>query len=655
MGPQPVRGSGKKQNPPLSKNQIKSKSGSLPEKRIGIILILFILVFTGFIFSPTLNNDFISTWDDGVYVTDNLIIHQLNTTSVKAMFTTPLNGTYVPLPLLSFAIEYRFFKLNPYPYHVTNLLLHLLCVFLVFQLLRFLKLKPVYAAIGTILFAIHPLRVESVAWITERKDLLFGLFYLLSMICYIQYLESKKNRLLFLSGSLLFFIFALLSKIQAVTLPLSLLLIDYYRMRDLKIRLVIEKVPYFTLSLVFGIAGIFILKNQGVLDAYQNHSLVDRVFLGLYGLSAYIIKFVAPLKSCLVYPYPDKTGSFLPFLYYLSPVFLVIILFLVYKSLRFTRVIAFGFVFFIFNIMFLLQILGAGHAFIADRFTYIPYIGLGFIVAWFLQNTYTSKKHFKHLVSGLIIVMVAGFSYLTYSRCIVWQNSETIWTDVMNKYPMLHISYENRGNYLAQHGRHDQALKDFMALERFNSKNPKVYSNLGNLYGILEQFDKSLASYSKAISMDSNTYEAFMNRGITYAHMKELPKAIADFNKALELKPNTHEILVNRAFAYLEMGEFAKSIQDYTYLIKNSEPTEDFYLKRGLALFRLGKFTESINDFNACLAINPGNTIASMNISVIFNELQKFDSAMIFAQMTKAKGGTVDQNYLDKLQSRLKR
>jgi len=322
--------------------------------------------------------------------------------------------------------------------------------------------------------------------------------------------------------------------------------------------------------------------------------------------------------------------------------------------MRYTRSVVFGFVFFVFNIMFLLQILGAGHAFISDRFSYIPYMGLGFIIAWYLEKVYVSKKTFRHIVSGLIIIMITGFSVLTFARCIVWKNSETIWTDVMEQYPKLHVSYLNRGTYLAEHGKPEKALKDFMILEQYNSKDRNVYSNMGNLYGLLGQFDKSLKAYSRAISIDSNAFEAYLNRGITYAKMKELPRAIIDFNKAQSIKPNSHEILVNRAYAYLEMNEYEKSIKDYTFLINNFEPNDDNYLKRGLAFFRLGKYIESISDFKKCLLVNQQNTTASLNISIIYNEMQKFDSAMIFARKTKAIGGSVDQNYLDKLQKKVK-
>ena len=222
-----------------------------------LFLAIAILALTFIAFLPSLKNDFISTWDDDQFVTANLLIRQLSYTSLKAMFSTPVIGAYVPIPLLSFAIEYHFFGLAPPPYHISNLLLHLGCTILVFYFFRLLKLNNLYAALGALVFGIHPMHVESVAWITERKDLLYGLFYLCSMIFYLLYIQKQNRRWRLISLSILFFILSLFSKIQAVVLPVSLLLIDYYLKRHFTFKVVLEKIPFFILSLLFGIAGVF--------------------------------------------------------------------------------------------------------------------------------------------------------------------------------------------------------------------------------------------------------------------------------------------------------------------------------------------------------------------------------------------------------------
>ena len=172
-------------------------------------LTIIILGITFIVFFPSLKNDFMPTWDDEKYVTNNPVIRDLNFTNIRQIFTKPVNGTYVPLPLLTFAFEFNLFGNNPLPFHASNLILHLICTFLVFQLFRLLKLDLIYAAFGALLFGIHPMRVESVAWITERKDVLYGCFYLISIIGYIKYTREQKQTSKFFILSFISFILAL--------------------------------------------------------------------------------------------------------------------------------------------------------------------------------------------------------------------------------------------------------------------------------------------------------------------------------------------------------------------------------------------------------------------------------------------------------------
>jgi len=228
---------------------------------------LLVLILTFFALSPVLKNGFINTWDDEKYVTSDPIIQAPGLSGVGAMFTHQVNGSYVPLPLLTFAIEYHLFGMNPVPFHVTNLLLHLLCTFLVFRLLLMFRLDLRMAAFGALLFGIHPMHVESVAWITERKDVLYGAFYLTSLLMYLKHLQTPRgNRYLLLC--FLFFFLSLLSKIEAVTLPLVMLLFDYFENRKLHWRRVTEKWPFFHFSLLIGLIGIFIIYRVGIREAH---------------------------------------------------------------------------------------------------------------------------------------------------------------------------------------------------------------------------------------------------------------------------------------------------------------------------------------------------------------------------------------------------
>ena len=245
-----------------------------------------ILVLTFISFFPSLKGDFMQTWDDEKYVTANPVIRELNAGTIRQMFTRPVNGTYVPLPLLTYAVNYKLSGDSPMPFHATSLFFHLLSTLLVFMILRLLNIDLLYAAFGALLFGIHPMRIESVAWISERKDVMYGFFYLAAVFAYIRYLNDPARRPKLLLYSILLFLGALLSKIEAVTLPLTLLLVDYILKRPYSIRLLKEKIPYFALSLFFGLLGIFIIYRIGLhtpefLKTNKDISISERFFYGL--------------------------------------------------------------------------------------------------------------------------------------------------------------------------------------------------------------------------------------------------------------------------------------------------------------------------------------------------------------------------------------
>ena len=418
------------EKPPVKKAAVKAAFTDKP-----LFLAIVILALTFVVFLPVFSSDFLSTWDDSDYITNNLMIRAINFHTLKAMFSSQIGGTYVPLPLLSYAIEYKLFGLSSTAFHFTNLLIHLFCTLFVFEIFRRLGIKPLYAALGALLFGIHPMGVESVAWVTERKDLLYTFFYLASIIAYLNYLKKDTRKLINLGVSWSLFLLALLSKIQAVSLPLVLLAIDFYMRRPVRLKLLVEKVPFFILSLGFGIAGIFILKNMGALKINEMYTLQERLFFGSYAFNAYLIKFAAPFGLSALYPYPIKTGESLPVIYYLSPLLIGVLAFVTWKSYQKGRSIVFGVLFFTLSVFFLLQSFGAGQGFMADRYTKVPYVGLIFIVVFQAQH-YLEKHHTrKAMVFPVLAVILVGFMFLSYHRAGVWKNGDTLWTDVIEKYP----------------------------------------------------------------------------------------------------------------------------------------------------------------------------------------------------------------------------
>ena len=462
-----------------------------------------ILLVTFLVFSPALKNDFVN-WDDDVNVTINPNVSDLNSGSIQNIFTHSVIGGYTPLTTLSFAVENRVFGMKPGMFHFDNLLLHLLCTMLVYILMRKLGLNLFIAFVVTFLFGIHPMRVESVAWITERKDVLYSFFYLLSLISYLTFYKSK--RLIFYFLALSAFIFALLSKIQAVSLPLILLLFDYFFENKFRFRQVLDKIPFFILSLVTGLVGIYFLGHEGTLETGTVLPFFQRIFIGTYSICVYLIKAILPYQLSAIYPSPER----LSVLYYASALIVILLGLLIYKSGKYRKDLIFGSLFFLFNVIFVLQVIGSGQAFIADRFTYIAYIGLFYLIARALNFLYLSKWKTFVILAGLASLAVLGT--FTFKRTRVWKNTVTLFTDVIRKYPNTFIAYNNLGLY-------------------YRDQNQNL---------------KAIDNYGKAIALDPGGYKVYNNRGEAYFDLGKTDLALEDMNRSLKLNPDYGKALTNR-------------------------------------------------------------------------------------------------------------
>lgn len=555
-------------------------------------------------FSPTLKNTF-TNWDDDVYVEENPLVTG-KTIPYAEIFQTPVSLNYHPLTIITLAWNYKSAGLNAHAYLLTNIWLHVANTLLVFIFILFLSDRRwIAAALAGLWFGIHPMHVESVSWVAERKDVLYTFFFLASCITYLKFLEKRKWWLYIFS--FLLFTASVLSKAMAVVLPLVLMLIDYYKRyepvagianndrvsRKFDRNVYLEKVPFFIVSLVFGIVAYVVQSKEAIADL-QAFSIFQRFMFASYGLVMYIVKFFAPLHLSAFYPYPalEKNGA-LPVIYYALPLVVAAAIGIIFFKFRKQRFLIFGLLFYFFTVVLVLQFISVGSAIMADRYTYISYIGLFFIVGMIADKILSvNSSSGKFSLQKIIAIGVLGaFSFFffaqAYQRTQVWKNSETLWTDVINKYPMqVEVAYKNRGIYYGKNNRMDEAYKDYQVLMKMNSKDSKVYSNLGNIYGIQKKFPEAISTYTKAIEMDPKNFEAYINRGITYSVMGEFQKALNDYNRAQQINPNSPDIYSNRGVALYFTGENEQAIDDLThYLQWRSDDANAIYF-RGMANYR---------------------------------------------------------------------
>ncbi|KQC07024.1 MAG: hypothetical protein APR62_07205 [Smithella sp. SDB] len=540
------------------------------KKKHDCLMILLVLIVTAFVFSGSLALDW-TNWDDDLLIYENRLVKE---GTIKDIFTKPADyNTYNPLVIVSFALEWKLVKDNPFIYHLDNLLLHLLCTLLALLFFRRMGLSILWSGFAALLFGIHPMRVESVAWITERKDLLYGLFYLAALLTYIRYIFSGKNvQLLFV---FMFFVLSLLSKGQAVSLPFALVLLDWYFKRKIDRKAVMEKVIFFTVSLITGLVGsTFFIKNvyittdsKAIVNVF---GLLEQIILGGYAYTVYILKSVFPYATSALYPIPTALNVE----HWAGAAIALVIFFGALAVWRKYRFVTFGLLFFTFNIfLLLLPFLANESAFLNDHYTYIACVGLFFVIAMGLQQL-SERTPYRLMAAGFTVIMLVAFCALTMKYIPVWKNSETLWTGVIEKYPAkIAIAYLNRGHYYYKNNQPDKALNNFNTAIEVDPEYPLAYIDRSSVYLDRNDIEKVLQDYSHYLGFLPPFYingnvpnplvsDVLGNRGVIYSKKGLYEKALIDFDLAIRLKPLNPINYLNRAYAYYSLGHLAEAKQD---------------------------------------------------------------------------------------------
>lgn len=542
------------------------------------IPLCLILAFIFIVFSPCLKNGFVN-WDDDKYIINNPVIQSASLMSLKKIFTSFVIQNYHPITLLSYLFEYHFFKLNPFYYHLTNLILHLLNCSLVFWLIFIITGRAYVSYAVAILFGIHPLQVESVAWISERKNLLYALFFLGTLISYSYYI-LKEKALKYYCFSLLLFILSLLSKLMSLSLPLVLFSIDYLLRRKPDKSLLIEKIPYFMLSLVFSIVEILCIHMSGVLRHDESYGLFQIWKLSSYCIVFYLSKIFLPVKLSCLYPYYKADNSLV---YFFAIIIVIILSISIVISGRRTRKIIFGSCFFLAAILPVLQFIQTGAVIVTDRFSYIPSIGIFYIIVAALFWFYSKKLKgytMKLIFLTTVISVVAALSFLTWNRCKVWENSFVLWNDAINKYPAgyIPIAYFNRGLALADNQEIDKSIADLnktlmlyygkLALKQDYSETYKrllmstyghsaVYDFLAVKLAEIGKMEEATILLSWAIQINPSNIQAFYNLCSVYGNMKKYKEAIMVGSKVISLDPQSAQAHYNLSAAYFLDKQYA--------------------------------------------------------------------------------------------------
>ncbi len=652
-------------NRPVPGNADILRQGGKSVKDRKVPLLLFaVLALTFLTFLPTFQNKF-TNWDDDMYVRDNPLVQSLSSGNLQTMFAPDeeafVGGNYHPLTILTLAVNYQISGLNPWSYQLFNILLHLLNTFLVFLLIyRLTKGKSDIALIAALLFGIHPMHVESVTWVAERKDVLYTAFFLGAMLSYLKYI--RKPGYLPLATSFVLFTLSLLSKPAAVVFPVLLFLFDYFERRPFKARLLLEKIPFFALSLLM---GLFTIDAQKASDAYgglAKFDIFDRLMFAGYGFTMYLVRFFVPFKLSAFYPYPESSP--LPAEFYISSAIALILLALTAWSMKKTRVPAFAVGFYAVNLALVLQFVTVGSAILADRYTYVPYIGIALLVGYAYHEIRQNRQpSLRKYAPSLLIVIISGaliLSLLARQRVQVWQNSETLFTNVIKNYPRSAVAYQNRGHYYrTQSGRTKdpakkasllkKALLDYNTGLRVDPDNAVLYSNRGKVWFDRKEFQKALEDYNRSLALKGDDPQTLSNRGAAKGMLGDLEGALQDFNRAIELDPDNPNGYFNRGILYGQLGESEKAIADYRKYLSYKPGNAGMHNSIGVELQKLGRNAESLKEFDTAIRLNPKEAAFYINKSVSHFKLGQINEARKSARQAQRLGAKLNSSYLKQI------
>ncbi len=632
----------------------------------GIVLIIILLTCFLSYFQIT-RFDFIR-WDDDTQITENPYVKNLNGQSISHNLD---KERYTFLTLTTYSVIYKMYGNNPAPFHWLSIMLHLLNVILVFQLTKQFSKNIYTISLIALLFALHPMRVESVAWVSEIKDLLFTFFSLVAFLFYIKYLQNNFKFYFFLLAASMA-VFASFSKIQGLLVPVSFFLFDIYFKRKFSLGLILEKVllilfiffifKWITLLILVIIliskyafierinnlklsktlkyslitfAGLAIMlfliyyfyfsgkaglwsKEHEIRNTF---SFVERFLLAGFALWFYIKNFLLPVSLNAVHPYPQKLpDGVLPQEYYFTLMVLLFVVFLsVFLIIRRKKnpdLLLFGWFFFLVNISIVLHFIPIeGRLVAADRYSYLAYLGLFISVASVGENYFFRKQNYKNIILVCFILLACVFSISTYNRCKAWQNTKILFTDVLQKNSQIPFAYLNlAATYLTQ--KPDSALICFNQSIKLDSLDPTAYFNRASAFIKSNNDENALKDFNAVLRLSKNNrYKAlaYTNMGDIYRKRGEDSLAAYYYNLSIKIDSALAVSYNNRGMYFLNKNKIREAKKDFTKAVSLSADYAEAINNLGWVLTLEGELEQALKYFNRSVELNPDYSFAYDN------------------------------------------
>ena len=531
-----------------------------------IVLILFV---TSCVYFQTIHFDFINYDDDGYIYQNQNVISGISTKGVVKAFSGIYKANWIPLTLVSYMMDSTIFGASPAGYHVTNMLFHIFNSLLVFFFLKISTGRPWPAFVVAMLFAVHPLHVESVAWISERKDVLSTFFGLLALIMYIRYAAQKD----FKKYLMVFFLLlcSLMSKPMLVTMPLLFLLLDFWplqRLASVNIvkntrrfwALVLEKLPFFILSLIFCVIAILGQKLGGALGAATEFPFSIRLANAIVSYTAYIYKTIYPENLAVIYPYPSHI-SLLRLM--ISVLILTVITCAAIFRHKQNPELLVGWFWFLITLLPVIGLIQVGTQAMADRYTYVPLIGLFVSGVWGIHALSMKFRINGGIAAFAATAVIFTFSIMAMNQISIWNDSETIFFHTLSVTRNNWAAHLNYGEALMEKGRVNAAISQYQQALAINPGFELAYLNLGVAAGKKGQTDIAIHYYQKALAIKQNLPVAWLNLGNAYFRKGMPDKALSYYETALSFQSDSAEAYCGIGAVMAGKGDLNRAMQAF--------------------------------------------------------------------------------------------
>ena len=601
------------------------------------LIVIFLIVVSFITFGRIVFNDF-TNFDDTGYITNNHFIQSgISFQTIRWAFTSVVLSNWHPVTMLTYALEWSLFGTNATGYHLVSLLLHGAAVVFFFLFLNKTTGNLSLSVFAAACFALHPLRVESVAWAAELKDVLSMFFGMACLYVYAFYVERPKAFTYI--QCLILFLLALLSKPMLVTLPFVMLLLDYWPLgryrensstpatnrRKIVFQPLWEKSPMILISIVSSGVTFWAQKEGESLVPVTVLPLVTRISNVLISYVIYLKKIFWPVDLAVFYPYELSLPLWKV---WISGFILIVITAVVLYYIKKLPFLFVGWFWYLGTLVPVIGFVQVGIQAMADRYTYLPSIGISMMLAWGVPLLFPRADIRKKVLFPLGVICLAILAVLTWRQCGYWENSVTLFNHTIKVTKDNYRAYNLRGIAFSEIGKYQAAIDDFSEAIRMRPKYDEAYFNRGAVYYNTGKYSRAIEDYNQAINLKPDYVEALFNRGHAFNRLSQYPLAIADYDRVIRLKGDIPEAYHHRGLAFNRLGQHHRSIDDYDRAIRLKADYAEAYNSRGAAYYNMGKYQRAIEDYDQAIRLKADYAEAYNNRGAAYAKLSQYSRAV---------------------------